>query len=455
MFVYVLLRAHSLSFTHDESITYTIVAGDPSWERTANHHILNTLLMKVCYRLWGGDELPLRLPNVLSFLLYAAGCYSILKQEKRFYLFLLGMILLFTNPFVTDFFSLARGYGLSLGFMMLSLHFLLKQSDHGQNTETGIYDLILSLTFGSLALCASLAMINYYIACIAINCFMSLFPARNIRKKSLIRIPVFFLSGLPLFLATKRLFFLMESGELYFGEDRFMAVVSNLVSNSLYFTIYPAWVPVALKVIALLSLPVAIISIVIKGDYPGQFSMITSLIVILITGIWIEHSVFSARYPIERTALYFIPIFGLFFFWFASHLLEFYTVPKTLYTTLIISICIFLGYNDLKSLNLSYTKTWRYDSHTKDAMKIIEERTREFTSCASISNSWIFEPAMNYYIATRKIKVNATNRDGVNYDSDFIYRHEDNLTHEQYEVLCEFDDIKTNLLVRRSISENP
>ncbi len=67
LFVYVILRAYLLSFTHDESLSYTIVEGKITWGKTANNHLLNTLLMSLSSSLFGMSELGLRLPNVLSF----------------------------------------------------------------------------------------------------------------------------------------------------------------------------------------------------------------------------------------------------------------------------------------------------------------------------------------------------------------------------------------------------
>ncbi len=50
---YVSYRAANLSFVHDESLSFTIIMGDPIYKGTANHHPLNTWLMWVCSSVWG------------------------------------------------------------------------------------------------------------------------------------------------------------------------------------------------------------------------------------------------------------------------------------------------------------------------------------------------------------------------------------------------------------------
>jgi hypothetical protein len=70
LLIYVAVRAALMSFTHDESLTYTILKGDETWVFTGNHHVLNSILAKGSALLFGYSELALRLPNVLAFAAY-------------------------------------------------------------------------------------------------------------------------------------------------------------------------------------------------------------------------------------------------------------------------------------------------------------------------------------------------------------------------------------------------
>jgi hypothetical protein len=122
LFIYIVIKANTLSFTHDEGFTYDIIKRYEGIN-TANHHILNTALMKNSSSFLGNNEFSYRLPNVLSFLLFGFGFLLIFKQLKNVFLGIIVFSIIFFNPFLIDFFSLARGYGLSFGFMVLSLFF--------------------------------------------------------------------------------------------------------------------------------------------------------------------------------------------------------------------------------------------------------------------------------------------------------------------------------------------
>ncbi|MBK8684248.1 MAG: glycosyltransferase family 39 protein [Bacteroidetes bacterium] len=120
--------------THDEAGTtdhllqsYYQILNSREAFHSANNHILNSWLMKWSASLFGVYEWSLRLPNVLAFVLYyVAGMgvirQLILPQKWRF----ISFVFFIFNPFVLDFFSLCRGYGLAMAFEMMSLFFTLK-----------------------------------------------------------------------------------------------------------------------------------------------------------------------------------------------------------------------------------------------------------------------------------------------------------------------------------------
>src|SRR6186997_3048739 len=86
---FVIYKAASVSFTHDESYTYTRYVNNPfldiinynSSDVIPNNHILNTLMMKTFQYVLGSSELALRLPNVLA---YAAFLFFSIRWLRRF-----------------------------------------------------------------------------------------------------------------------------------------------------------------------------------------------------------------------------------------------------------------------------------------------------------------------------------------------------------------------------------
>src|SRR5688572_10884097 len=109
---YSVYRAVHLSLVHDEALSYAIVAQDAHWRHTANNHHLNTAAMDWAYHQMGGREWSLRLANVLAHVVYLAAGMLILRKLNAWAAILLGFGLLNLNPFLLDFFGLARGYGI-------------------------------------------------------------------------------------------------------------------------------------------------------------------------------------------------------------------------------------------------------------------------------------------------------------------------------------------------------
>jgi hypothetical protein len=108
---------------------------------TPNNHILNTLFVKLFVYIFGSKEqLILRLPNLLFFIVYATAIYRINKivlTEDSFF-FLPATLFFVANPYLLDFFGLCRGYGISCALATLSLSFLLSGYYHSKERSVWI-----------------------------------------------------------------------------------------------------------------------------------------------------------------------------------------------------------------------------------------------------------------------------------------------------------------------------
>ena len=73
---YVIIKAYSSSFTHDESYSYLYFTQNSFMDVLAyknwfsNNHILNTIFIKYFDILFGSSELALRMPNIFLFVLF-------------------------------------------------------------------------------------------------------------------------------------------------------------------------------------------------------------------------------------------------------------------------------------------------------------------------------------------------------------------------------------------------
>jgi len=170
-FGYSTFRSVVMGITHDESFTYVMCVPLTVWEvisyqeiQSANNHIFNTLLMKLSIGMFGNAEWALRLPNIFGHFLYIFFSVRIIKSTFSWtFLGLLAIILLNFNPYLTDFFSVARGYGLAIGLMMTSVYFFLR---HLSSKDLKYW--VLSLFFAFLSVWANFIYLLYFVSLVGI-----------------------------------------------------------------------------------------------------------------------------------------------------------------------------------------------------------------------------------------------------------------------------------------------
>ncbi|MCF8083520.1 MAG: hypothetical protein K9M96_10520 [Deltaproteobacteria bacterium] len=195
-----------------------------------------------------------------------------------------------------------------------------------------------------------------------------------------------------------------------------------------------------------------VITIKLATEHRAKLFLTTSLLLIIVTGLLLEHYLYGAKYPSGRTALIFIPIYGVFIYYLFSAWITYLPVKKQFYVPIVIILVVPLFFNFILSINTTYTKTWRYDAHTKDAMILIKEKGIETDHDLTVSNHWMFEPTINYYIATRNIPLKPANREGVNNNSDFIYTFTTDEIPTHFIKVHEYSDTGTVLLMKPQIA---
>lgn len=129
-FAYVAARAWLLPITHDEGTTILnhvprLVFDTLTFQKEANpnNHILNTLGIKTLLGIFPGHQIVARLPVLIGCALYLwAGLAICGRLSEQSWVRVFGAVVLLGNPFLAEFFALARGYGLAIGLMMMALY---------------------------------------------------------------------------------------------------------------------------------------------------------------------------------------------------------------------------------------------------------------------------------------------------------------------------------------------
>lgn len=125
--IYIWRHAFNMDITYDESYSFRLIRNQfRAIPGSPNNHWLNSFFMKLFNILFGDEPGYLRLHSILSFPFFAHGVYRLTpfvrNQAAQFTFYCIAIF----NPFVLDFFSLARGYAMAVTFQVWAILFLIQ-----------------------------------------------------------------------------------------------------------------------------------------------------------------------------------------------------------------------------------------------------------------------------------------------------------------------------------------
>lgn len=307
VFIYVVLRAIFVPTFHDEAATFFhyIVPGNfvpfkAHWD--ANNHFLNSALAYYCYKLFGTDLIWIRLPNALSFLVYAAYGCLIARDLRNHLLKWLLFIALLTAAFPLEFFAQARGYGMSLAFLLGATYHGAKYLKSKQ-----IVQHLLMWFWIILAVAASLALINSYLI------LLGLAALSLLQSKSSQIIPnaiiLFVLGGSVLAAASFYGFALREKGLLYTGFDDGFLEVTIKSLNEFQFGSDAIWLQWLVAIVGGASSIYVMANFLLSGLQWTAAKLVAALLVLNVIGSLLLNALFGMNFPENRVGLYYIPLF--------------------------------------------------------------------------------------------------------------------------------------------------
>ncbi len=462
--LYILVKATISSFTHDESYTYLYyvhtsfmdIISFKDW--FTNNHILNSLLMKYSEQVFGSSELSLRLPNLILFCVYMIYSFLLFKN-KNLLLHIAIFLLLISNNALVDLFGLARGYGLSYGFMMMSLYHFVRYFD-----DKKIINIILFHAAALLAILSNFTILDFYLALLLIYnivCFMdSKFITHkkfNLFSANKVHILPFLIVCIILYEPLRRVIF---NSKLDFGgKDGFFSDTVSYLNN---YILHGIQLSSTVSVIAqfiitlIVLIPFGIIMRkIFKKDeifYTKNRGLIISnfLIILISIAIILQHILFKADFPIARFSLFLFPIFmvysGFLFLYISNYYQKFITVFA-------LSLAFIMSTSFVLKADFRSYSEWEYDMETATMIKKLTAfHTQSTTDSTNIKLgiNWLFEPTINFYKESKKIDwLIRADRKGISPNDDFYYvfKYEINLEDtNKYKIIYEFDRINTVLV---------
>jgi hypothetical protein len=411
LFAYTFTRACILSITWDEAFSYLefvrtgIVFPDKYGDMSANNHLLYTGLEIYLTHLLGTAEWVLRLPSLVAHILFLVYSVKLVKQLSNKWLSIAAFLFINLNPYLLDFFSLARGYGLSIGLMMTSIYYLYIFHKGFENKFAG-----LSVFFAGLSVLANYVMLNYCIALVSTLVLLQLYHTyHSTETKSRF---LFFIRNvsMPVILFLLLLAFVLPiglklraAGALFFGGNNgfWKDTVHSLIDRSLYELHYNCWIQRSVKGFVVLILIAASLFAGIRffrKRISGDVLFLISSILLIVIGAGsaiAQHYLLGTLYLIDRTTLFLFVLFTVMLAFFVSE------VSRERKALSIIAYASALGMaiHFAMAFNLNYTLEWKPDANTKEMLADLEKMKEipKGKNNISISIPLLFETDINFY----------------------------------------------------------
>ena len=320
---YLLLRVFNVETLHDEVATYILYFyhGDYLGETIhwdANNHLLNSFVGHLMYQVVGDNIPVLRFPNVIAYIAFFFGTVQLTKNYTGNWLKLLSLITLNSIPFIIEYFGNMRGYGLSLGFFIWALVYIVKYCNSFSHKH-----LALTYLFLVLAVSANLTFVNTSLLIMAMA-----FVSRLLQKKNRpIKARVIELSFHGLFVLGLLPFIyfglkLKEKGALYYGSLDGLWDVTGMTLSKYTLFISGSWlIPIyTITFIGFLYHGFKILRTTLPNSWSKtRFLIFAGLFFGNIVGVLILALALEVNYPEDRTAMYLILVFLLLVFEIFNH----------------------------------------------------------------------------------------------------------------------------------------
>lgn len=397
LFVFDLYRAFTQSITHDEALTWRYYVVAPFDSLTtfydANHHILHTYLARLVTGILGTSEFTLRIPALAATALYFR---TILHLGRRTvgegWQLILFVLLLAANPLVMDFEVAARGYGMAVALLFFGCERILAFLDKPERKTAWTAAAALGLA----------VMANLTVAVpVALAALFLLLEWPRPAKGSywvdvagpLAACGLLFLVMAPISQMGMDKFYV---GEKTLGESLAGLMRWSLAHNAGLFGINPLFAArdITAKVAGWGLWPLAMLA----GLYLGwrartAETRMLRLVSTLAAGSWLiliaAHAATGMLFPVDRTGLYLLPLFG----WLLALLAQ--------RTPVALGVGVLFAASYLVQLNASHFAVWPYNADTRDFLEELNRRGVGRKPPLTVGMSWQLHPATVFYQETR------------------------------------------------------
>lgn len=410
-----LYRAATQSFVHDEAFTWELYLQQPLSYIfnffSANHHFLNTILMRLSMAVFGMSELSLRLPTLAAAALFFWAIYKLAHAVfGSGFTMLVAVAAVTLNPLTLDFMVAARGYGLALALWTLSLATMTEilMSSRLQTAPLAMAGTTLALSVtANLCFVLPAASLASAFLVLVLRRSQELLAAGRKKKNApaLKRSPIWLsfvgsIAGIAIvFVAAYPFdpFNPAHRADFYAGAATLVESARNLAGASLQHTGPLRGLKLANLFCDIAAFGIAPL-VLLAGLWIGfgrrdPLLMLTStcaaatvLLLILL------HLAIGLLYPVDRTGIYFGPILTIVLIRLAYLTRGFWYISGSAYTLAGILVVLFLTEFDVHRFMV-----WEYDADTNLLAQEIARRHDPATTSVRVGGDWMLAPALEFY----------------------------------------------------------
>ncbi len=390
-FAFCWYRAAHQSITIDEAYTFNRYLRGSWWDiwnyYEANNHILFSILAKASIVVFGVGELALRLPSLIAGFFLTLGIYRVLRITVDSALMRwTALAALSLHPLLLDFSIAARGYGLSLAFLVWAIYFVLRSRYASSGVMLG------------LALSANLMML---IPAAGLLIAVALLSEKSQRER--------FRNAAVVLAISETIFAVLcfgalrhvERKQFYIGEPAFSEALRQLIYFSLRATDHSGIFgkDAAVRWIQFALLPAACLFVLIASRRIASKQRLIPVLMLLVcvAGMFAGHFLFNVNYPVDRMGLHLFLLFGIAWAIAADAAADFRAVNLAIAALLIAQFAT--------QIQTRSFVVWREDMYDKMIARQIQALSAGRPArSVKVSTSWWHQPTIEFYRVTMNMK---------------------------------------------------
>ncbi len=393
-------RASHQSIVIDEAFTFNHFVDGP-WSNIysspdANYHVLYSILAQLSVRAFGVSELTFRLPALLAGFAMILGVFCVLHLTTRLLVRWIAIVALSLHPLLLDFSVAARGYGLGLALLVWAIYFLMLRR------------YVLAGTLLGLAAGANLTMT---FPVLGVLCAVVILDRGSWRGRGVILVR----AAAP----AASVFTALWVGALRTAISGSFGIGYSTIRESLYSLIFPSTTnraglfriehrgAVTVEIVVIL-LVLAFIAIALERDFQRDRKPESHLIPALalmttIVGLLAAHLLFGVPYPVDRTGIYLVVLFGIAWAIAADGLAEGLASKWAWRVNLLLAILAIVQF--AAQFETQYFLLWRFDARTKTVAELLWNACEgKPDNSVTVSAIWLHQSALEFYRRELPIK---------------------------------------------------